>query len=124
VPKAVPDPLYSFARSYRLKSRKDFQAVFAAPQRISHDFLLALFRANHLSYARLGVIVSKRIVKRAVVRNRLKRVIRECFRLNKATLCGRDVIIMIRGDRCSLSKEALRTRVDALLTLFQKRPLW
>jgi ribonuclease P protein component len=51
---------------------------------------------NDLTHGRLGLVVSRK-VGRAVRRNRLKRVIREVFRLNKPAFAGLDVVVIPRG---------------------------
>lgn len=55
-----------------------------------------LAKPNDLEYARLGVIVSRKISKRAVDRNYIKRSIREFFRNNQQQLGNLDVVIRAR----------------------------
>lgn len=55
-----------------------------------------LARSNGLEQPRLGVIVAKRYVKKAVVRNRVRRLIRESFRQHQALLLGIDVVVLLR----------------------------
>ena len=45
--------------------------------------------------ARLGLIVGKRVDKRAVARNRIKRELREAFRLQKAQLPALDIVVQV-----------------------------
>lgn len=102
----------------RLKKEKDFKAVFANSKKIKHKYLLMLYKSNELSLARLGIIVSKRYVKRAVERNCFKRIVRESFRHHKYQLKGLDVIVLLRSE-CSLlhdrlGKKKLRDDVDHL----------
>ena len=47
---------------------------------------------------RLGVIVAKRVLRRAVDRNRAKRLIRETFRCAKASLPALDIVVQVRSD--------------------------
>lgn len=69
---------------HRLKSGRQFQAVFAARQRLNISSLTIHFSQNNCSYDRLGLAVSKK-VGGAVVRNRVKRLIREVFRTNRTS---------------------------------------
>ncbi len=46
--------------------------------------------------ARLGVIVAKRVMKRAVDRNRVRRLIRESFRHHQQSLSGLDIVVLVR----------------------------
>jgi ribonuclease P protein component len=65
----------------------------------------------------LGVVVSKRIVRHAVERNHIKRLVREAFRRHQESLCAFDMVILAR------SPEAGTRAVSAILELtdlFQK----
>lgn len=97
-----------FSREYRLKSKQDFQAVFAKPHKSTHKYLLALTASNHLSHARLGMIIAKHHVRLAVTRNRLRRLIRESFRDHKEALKGLDIVILMRSKWSPLSNEAIK----------------
>lgn len=50
------------------------------------------------SEARLGMVVAKRNVKLAVDRNKLKRLIRESFRLQHQQMQGLDVVVVVKKD--------------------------
>lgn len=52
---------------------------------------------NQEGYARLGIVVSKRLVPKAVRRNRVKRLIRECFRTINREGIGKDVVVRLRS---------------------------
>ena len=58
--------------------------------------LSLLARGNGLDFPRIGIIVSSRVVRRAVARNRIKRAVRENFRLQQARLGGWDVVVIAR----------------------------
>ncbi len=53
-----------------------------------------LCRANEGGVARLGLAISKKNCRAATGRNRLKRIVREAFRLNQAELVGLDVVVI------------------------------
>lgn len=84
----------SFPRTHRLVKGYQFDAVFKS-RSISHrtDCIRILGRPNDEPYARLGLIVAKRILPRAVDRNRVKRLIRETFRHRAAELPAIDLIV-------------------------------
>ena len=72
-------------------------------------------KANNLEFARLGLTVSKRNVRLAVDRNRVKRLLREWFRINREHFRSYDVVLSVReyvrpGDPL---KEALAKLLDA-----------
>jgi ribonuclease P protein component len=106
--------MYRFSREFRLVSKQDFQSVFANPKKASHKAFLALYKPNHRPYARLGVIISKQYVKRAVQRNLLRRLIREGFRHGKGPLKGLDIIVLLRSEWCSLNQTTLRDDIETL----------
>ena len=58
--------------------------------------LLLLARNNDLDHPRLGLVIGKKSVKLSVERNRLKRLMRESFRLNQDSLVGWDIVIVAR----------------------------
>ncbi len=51
---------------------------------------------NHKAVARLGLAVAKKNAKLAVQRNRIKRIIRESFRMHQTTIPAVDIVVMIR----------------------------
>ena len=55
-------------------------------------------RGNGLDFPRIGIIVSSRVARRAVARNRIKRIVRESFRLQQARLKGWDIVVIARPD--------------------------
>lgn len=55
---------------------------------------MVLARANGLQYARLGLAITKKKTKRAVDRNRLKRLVRESFRSHQHLLTGMDLVVL------------------------------
>ena len=75
----------SLSRSERLRKRKEFLGVYANGERFhTHYFVLYLLENHRLNH-RLGVTVSRKIGG-AVVRNRVRRHLREVFRKNKANI--------------------------------------
>ncbi|MDA8129646.1 MAG: ribonuclease P protein component [Betaproteobacteria bacterium] len=67
-------------RDARLVGKADFDRVFSDNQRARTDFLLVMARPNEVGHPRLGMVVTKRLLARAVDRNRVKRCVRESFR--------------------------------------------
>ena len=59
-------------------------------------------RFNDVGFARLGLIVPKRVLERAVDRNRVRRVLREWFRRNQKRLGGQDLLIRAAACRADL----------------------
>lgn len=103
----------SFTRDHRLLTPADFKRVMDAPTlRASQGGFVLLARSNELSVARIGFVLPKRRVPRAVARNRVKRIMRESFRRQQALLAGLDIVVMARDGLAALDKAALRAAVD------------
>jgi ribonuclease P protein component len=89
---------FSFLKDERLLNRKDFVNLNRSGKRYRTGHFTVLFKENGLIIARLGITVNRRIGN-AARRNRIKRLIREFFRLNKESFQkGYDfVVIANRG---------------------------
>lgn len=98
----------------RLHDRREFDRVFASPNRIGDRLLTMLVRANDLDYARLGLIVSKRVDKRAVGRNRIKRLIREGFRQHLSSFGGVDVVVIPKISAAAADNPELNSALERL----------
>jgi len=103
----------TFPKGARLLKRGEFRRVYDEGQRRSGSLAAVFFRPNGLPATRLGITVPARIGG-AVIRNRVKRRLREAFRLNRAALApGWDIVINPRDAAArvpfhSLEKELLR----------------
>jgi len=75
---------------------------------------LSLYRLpNSLAYPRLALVVPKRLAPRAVTRNRIRRLIREAFRLQQQRLGGSDCVV--RLVKMTSGGPVTREEVEALL---------
>ncbi|MBI5328848.1 MAG: ribonuclease P protein component [Deltaproteobacteria bacterium] len=73
---------YSFTKKERLLKSKDFTSAQKQGKRVASKSFTIFLKTNSLGIRRLGLAVSKK-VGGAVKRNRIKRFLREFFRLNK-----------------------------------------
>jgi len=87
---------YSFKRHERLSGRLAFDLVKAKGKKIKGRSLIFNYMPNGLSFSRLGVVVPKKYYKKAVERNRIRRCVREWFRLHKYLLASppKDVVVV------------------------------
>jgi ribonuclease P protein component len=93
---ARPARRYTLPKSHVLRVPRDFDAVFAARVKESRGPLTILARPNALPHPRLAVQTSRR-VGNAVRRNRIRRLIREAFRLMQHDLSrGYDLVVIAR----------------------------
>lgn len=101
-----------FPRAARILAKHEFDHAFRAGQSAGSK----LFRGLVVSAteARLGITVPKRAVALAHQRNRIKRVVREAFRLRRATLPAFAFIVVARGEIASADAASIRADVDKL----------
>src|SRR5947209_6302457 len=86
----------TFSRTHRLSGKEAFAAVYDARQRHTRGPLTIYGKRNDLPHSRMGISMSRR-VGTAPVRNRINRLLRECFRLMQHDLpAGFDWIIVVR----------------------------
>ena len=93
---------------------EDFQPVFknAVPAVSPHITLLA--RKNNFEHPRLGMAIPKKHIKRAVGRNRIRRVVREQFRHQQHSLPAIDIVVIAKKGVADLSNEELNQVLDKL----------
>lgn len=103
-----------FPRQQRLVTQAEFNTLFDQSNRVNYRFLTVLFKKNNHLYGRIGLIVGKRIAKKAVTRNKIRRVIRESFRSQQKKFTGMDMIVIARKHCDKLSKQKLREGIDRL----------
>ena len=88
--------IFAFPRSSRLLTPRDYSEVFSDVQlRVPHKHFLILAKPNALGHARVGLVFSKKNLKHAVQRNRVKRLVRETFR-HQPDLPPLDIIVLSR----------------------------
>jgi ribonuclease P protein component len=77
---------HGLSKAERISGVKDVAALLAGGKWMRSELLKVCFMRNDLEYSRIVVAVPKRLFKRAVKRNLLKRRIREAYRLQKELL--------------------------------------
>ncbi|MCB5189044.1 ribonuclease P protein component [Methylobacillus caricis] len=85
-------PSYAFTRRAKLLKTDEFSSVFNFRKRVSGRYIVLHYQPNNLGHARLGLIVGKKVARRAVDRNYMKRVLRELFRVRQDQLQGLDIV--------------------------------
>lgn len=102
---------------YRLKSPKDFRQAYQKGKSIVNAYLVLYYRKNLRNEYRIGFSVSKKVGK-AVIRNRIKRRLREICRLNEKIFPpGLDLIVVAR---VRVKDASYRIMEKSLLDLVRK----
>jgi ribonuclease P protein component len=105
----------SLKKGERLLKRADFERLSKDGNRIDSDYFVILYRRNGLGKLRVGVTVSRR-VGRAVIRNRVKRSVREHFRQHKGLFSDSyDVNVIAKSGTSDLSSQGIRAALDAIV---------
>lgn len=117
--KAVQDSLYKLSNSFpadqRIPTSKGYAHCLKSSS-ISNSYYKIFFLPNRELSSRLGIIASKRLMRRAIDRNTNKRVIRELFRKHNIKLKGLDLVVMVRRTE----KPVLTQQLLELTNLFDK----
>ena len=112
---------YAYSRKLRLQHALEFQAVYAGKARESRGPLTVFAIPNDLGYPRLGLSVGRK-VGTAPKRNRIKRLLREAFRLTQHDLPrGYDLVINVRPHETAMLADYQRLLSAALVKLHGKR---
>ncbi len=105
----------SYPKTARLLNAGEFQAVFSHSQyKVSCRYFLVLAKTNDLSNTRLGLVVAKKNISKAVQRNRVKRLIRDWFRRHQEFSPHLDMIVLVRKDADALNNQQLLNRLASL----------
>lgn len=104
----------------RLQKNKDFQVVYQEGRSKANRQYVMYVRENGFAYNRIGVSVSKK-VGNSVVRHRIKRLVKESYRLSEDIfLKGYDIVVIARG---AAKEEDFHQTRSALLHLGRKQGL-
>ena len=99
----------------RLQTSAQFDRVFQnAEYRLSGPQFLILAKKNSLTHSRLGMVIGSKAVPQAVLRNRVKRIIRESFR--HISLGSLDTIVLAKSTINGFSTPSIRETIDILFT--------
>jgi ribonuclease P protein component len=110
-----PDADQRFRDAYRLRKTDEYSSVFAFKRAIKGRYLIVHYRPNALPTARLGVVVAKKLARRAVQRNLVKRIVREGFRLRRAQLPCLDLVIRLNRPIADASRTNIHNDLADLL---------
>jgi ribonuclease P protein component len=98
----------------RLRRKSDFEAAYARGRRFGNGFFAVTAKPNDTGAPRLGLAVSVKNAGNSVERNRLRRTIRESFRLHQHELPPVDVVVSARARARDATGEELRASLALL----------
>ena len=114
---AAKPPRLLFRRAQRLTRALDYQAAYADRVTRTRGPLVVFARRNALGHARLGLSVGRK-VGNAVVRNLVKRLLREAFRLHQRELpTGLDLVVNVRPHKPLTVEDYREHLLDAAASL-------
>jgi len=98
----------------RLRRKRDFDAAYARGRRLGDGFFSVTVMNNKLDAPRLGLAVAVRVAGGGVARNRIRRIIRESFRLHQLEIPAVDLIVSARPRAKGAPGKALHASLEAL----------
>ncbi len=112
---------FGFARFLRLVKPRQYQRVFAEAQRVGDRYFTILATGNGLDHARLGMAVSRKAAPKSVSRNRIKRAVRETFRLRQHELPAVDLVVLARPPAATADTPELQRALHKLWQRVRER---
>jgi len=103
---------FGFPDGYRLRTPAEYKNVFADPVKSTDKYFTVLAINNPLPHPRLGLAIAKKAIKKAVARNRIKRTVRESFRLQRHQIVNIDIVVLARGDAAKADAQILRKSLE------------
>lgn len=88
--------MYSYPSGNRIKKADDFSSVFVFRKVLHAKYFKIHYKPNDVGLPRLGLVVSKRVHKRANKRNYMKRLLRELFRHEKVLWDNYDMVVRVQ----------------------------
>jgi len=93
-----------FPKNQRITEKKDFDLIFKKGKALNSPFLTVRILKNNLSMQRFAVLVSKKVSKKAVDRNKIKRILRESVKQKiKLFPAGSDAVLYVHPKFSGLS---------------------
>jgi ribonuclease P protein component len=119
---ADPPRRYTLTKRQKLRRPAEFRKVYESGAKAGDDHLLVFAMRNDLGVTRIGLSVSRKHGS-AVARNRIKRLLREAFRLDQHDLpVGLDLILIPRPDTEAGLGDYRRSLVGCVRRLMKRLP--
>jgi ribonuclease P protein component len=105
----------------RLRRKSQFEAVYACGRRLGDGYFSVVVGSNDTGRPRLGLAVATKTAGNSVERNRVRRVIRESFRLSQNEIPAVDLVVSARARVKGASNAELRASLAALWDKVRKQ---
>jgi ribonuclease P protein component len=104
----------TFPAARRLRRKWEFDQLYARGQRLGNSHFGMTIQPNELGQARLGLAVASKPFGGSVPRNRIRRLIRESFRLRQHDLPDVDLVVSARPRAKDATAQELRASLEVL----------
>lgn len=94
-----------FTYKQRIRREADFKVIFKKGKRLSISCFAFSYLNTEREYSRLGIIIQKKYCALASHRNRLRRLVREQFRLNQQQLPSIDLVVSLKSNSTMSDQE-------------------
>jgi ribonuclease P protein component len=92
-----------------------YKAAFNNPRKYVNTYWLVFVAKQPGQASRLGLAIAKKVLPKAVSRNRIKRLVREVFRHNRANLLNHDYVVLCRKGLDQQTNTTLQLSLKTLL---------
>ncbi|AZP36235.1 Ribonuclease P protein component [Candidatus Annandia adelgestsuga] len=106
--------MYKFKKKQKIKFFKNFIKNFKKINFFYSSCIMLYIKNNNFNYSRLGIIISKKNIKFSHDRNKIKRYIRESFRLNQNYFFKKDCIIVVKKCIIKINNKNLFNNLNKL----------
>lgn len=112
---------FGFGSSLRLHKTDEYSSVFAFRRVLRGRWFNLHYCPNSLGHARIGLVVAKKLAKRAVQRNLVKRIGRDLFRHTQADLPAHDLVLRLSARLDNVTRRMMREDMNSLLGRLPKK---
>ena len=112
----------TFTKADRIRRPSEYRTLSKKGKRHYNDHFIIISRKNQIFRSRLGVTVSKKVGK-AVTRNKIKRLVRETFRLNRSRLPEQvDMNVIAKASAGKIEAEELKRHLMRCFERLETKP--
>lgn len=110
-----------FRSAHRLHKTDEYSSVFAFRRVLRGRWFNLHYCPNTLGHARIGLVVAKKLARRAVQRNLVKRIGRDLFRHTQADLPAHDLVLRLSAKLDNVTRRMMREDMNSLLGRLPKK---